>query len=309
MRRIVLLLAVAVALPAADRDFNGRWDITVGDANRGQRAWWLEIRGAGTTSLQGYFTGFRGGDTNKIENINIENGELRFSSDLGGAHHEFNARVVVTAKGPKLEGERKSGNEVLRWTGVPAPDIDQHDDGSWKSSKAIELFDGKSLSGWHGRLPDRSLGWSVEDGVLKCTGSANDLVTEQKFWNFDLHVEYRISADSNSGIALRGRYEVQILDDHGKKPDLHSNGSLYSRVAPAVNASKPAGEWQSYDIRLVGLDVTVVLNGRKVIDKAHIDGLTAMGFDANESMPGPIALQGDHGPVEFRRISITPLVR
>jgi Domain of Unknown Function (DUF1080) len=118
-----------------------------------------------------------------------------------------------------------------------------------------------------------------------------------------------IGVHTNSGVGLRGRYEIQVLDDYGREPGTHTNGALYARVAPAVNASKPAGEWQTYDIRLVGRDVTVVLNGKTLIDKREIDGLTAIAGDANEAEPGPIYLQGDHGPVEFRNIVVTPLVK
>ncbi len=114
---------------------------------------------------------------------------------------------------------------------------------------------------------------------------------------------------SNSGIGLRGRYEIQVLDDYGQPPNSHSNGSLYSRIAPSVNASKRPGEWQVYDITLIGRDVTVVLNGKKLIDRQVIEGLTAMGHDPNEGEPGPISLQGDHGPIAFRNILLTPLVK
>jgi hypothetical protein len=114
---------------------------------------------------------------------------------------------------------------------------------------------------------------------------------------------------TNSGIGLRGRYEIQILEDYGREPNTHSAGALYSRIAPKVNASKPAGEWQTYDIRLIGRTLTVVFNGIKVLDKVEVEGLTAMAHDADEDQPGPISIQGDHGPVEIRKITVTPLVR
>ena len=106
-----------------------------------------------------------------------------------------------------------------------------------------------------------------------------------------------------------GMTEVQILEDHGKPPNSHSNGALYSRIAPSVNASKPPDEWQSYDIRRVGRQVTVVLNDQKIIDKQEIEGLTAIAGNADEGKPGPLILQGDHGPVEFRKITVIPLVK
>ncbi|MBS1833399.1 MAG: DUF1080 domain-containing protein, partial [Acidobacteria bacterium] len=136
----------------------------------------------------------------------------------------------------------------------------------------------------------------------------NNLVSDEKFWNFELHAEIQLGKDSNAGLGLRGRYEVQVLEDFGKPADTHGNGALYSRILPASNASKAPGEWQTYDIRLVGRTVTVILNGVKVIDRKEIVGLTAMAHDADEALPGPISVQGDHGAVEFRKLTVTPLV-
>ena len=183
-----------------------------------------------------------------------------------------------------------------------APVINEKDDGSWVAGKPVNLFNGKDLSGW---LPAE--GWTVKDGLLTNAPKVRNLVSAKTFWNFLLHVEYRVGAHSNSGIGLRGRYEIQILEDHGREPGTHSNGSLYSRIAPRVNASKPAGEWQTYDIRLVGRDLTVDLNGQRIIEHGVVEGLTAIANNADEAEPGPIILQGDHGPVEFRKIVLTPL--
>jgi hypothetical protein len=99
------------------------------------------------------------------------------------------------------------------------------------------------------------------------------------------------------------------MDDHGRPVNGHISGGVYGRILPTVNASKPAGEWQTYDVRFVGREVTVVHNGIKVIDRKVIEGLTAIATDPNEGEPGPITLQGDHGPVEFRSIVLTPLVK
>jgi hypothetical protein len=122
-------------------------------------------------------------------------------------------------------------------------------------------------------------------------------------------VDFRIIHNSNSGIGLRGRYEIQIQDDYGKPLNSHMSGALYSRVTPSVNACKPAGEWQSYDIRLVGRQVTVVFNGIKVIDKGEVEGLTAIAENADEGEPGPFILQGDHSYVEVKNFVVTPLTR
>ncbi|MEK7407208.1 MAG: DUF1080 domain-containing protein [Acidobacteriota bacterium] len=311
--RIALLLALLSASPAfsADDQFNGRWDIQ--PATRG-RAWWLEITGAGTPALRGKFVGAPGGQMDDIPELSIQNGELRFVFEREWRFGEKRQRMrgVWTARlvDGKLKGQFNAGGRPpVEWTGVRAPVITEKDDGSWREGKPVELFNGKDLSGWVSLTPGRETGWLVKDGLLTNQAPAPNLASEQKFWNFKLHVEYRVEARSNSGMGLRGRYEVQILEDHGRPVTSHSNGGLYSRILPAVNASKPAGEWQTFDIRLVGRMVTVALNGTKIIDNREIEGLTAVATDPSEAEPGPITLQGDHGVVEFRKITLTPLLR
>ncbi|HEX2663169.1 MAG TPA: DUF1080 domain-containing protein [Candidatus Acidoferrum sp.] len=326
---VSLLAALLLSLPTArafateqapaasgDEQFNGRWDIKT--AGERARAWWLEIENAGTAEPKGKFISAFGGDLNVIEEISIHDGILRFgwtrqqrsSADAAPTTR----KLVYTAKlvNGKLQGtfEVEGSNQPpLEWTGVRAPEIKEADDGSWREGKSIELFNGKDMSGWRSWDGGEPVGWSVKDAALASTGKGQDLVSEQKFWNFKLHVEFRLAEHSNSGVALRNRYEVQMLEDYGRPPNTHSAGALYSRIAPSENASKPAGEWQTYDIRLVGRQVTVVFNGKKVIDKGTIEGLTAMAHNADEGEPGGIALQGDHGPVDFRKITITPLVK
>jgi hypothetical protein len=151
--------------------------------------------------------------------------------------------------------------------------------------------------------------WSYKDGVLRNAPPTTDLISEEKFWNFKLHVDFRIVEHSNSGIGLRGRYEIQILEDYGKPVNSHGAGALYSRIAPSVNASKPAGEWQSYDIRLVGRTLTVVHNGIKVLDKVEVEGLTAIANNSDEAEPGPFIIQGDHSYVEIKSFLVTPLLK
>lgn len=312
---LVFLLLTCSAALAADTDFNGRWDITIPGA---ARAGWLEVQGAGTPSLKIRYVSAYGGDLNIADEVAVKGGELVFGfryqqrraegQEPVAVHSIYRARI----EGPRLAGTSEtegSGQALARWTGVRAPEIKDKDDGSWRESTPVFLFNGKDLSGWEALEKDRKFGWTVEGGVLKAPGGGANLVSTQKFWNFKLHIEYRMFAGSNSGIGLRGRYEIQVQDDYGKPVGSHSNGALYSRIAPAVNAALPAGEWQVYDITLIGRDLTVVLNGQKLMDKAYVEGLTAMGHDPNEGEPGPISLQGDHGPVEFRNIVLMPLVK
>lgn len=294
---------------AADKDFNGRWDIRVeNSANR--RAWWLEVNGAGTASPTGKFISALGGDLNVIENLAVKDGVLTFSFNRTGANP---AKLVYTAKLEKgqLVGEHfiEGKAERTRFVGKRAPVLKDKDDNSWKRGKVVELFNGKDLSNWLAMVPGKELGWKVEGGIMKNVAGANNLVSAEKFWNFELHCEFKIGAHSNGGLGLRGRYEIQIIDDYGKPAGSHGTGALYSRIVPTVNASKAPGEWQTYDIRLVGRVVTVTVNGQKVIDKGIVEGLTAMAHDWDESAPGPISVQGDHGPVEIRKLTVTELVK
>ena len=309
------ILALVPAL-AGDSDFNGRWDLTLTGDARG-RAWWLEVSGAGTPNIKGKFVGAPGGQMDVIPEIRISNGELIwvFERNYGyGSKEEREKprRGIYKARltGGKLAGTFGfQGNPILQFTGVRAPEIRDKDDASWKHGKMIQLFNGRDLNGWRVAMDGAKLAWSVQTGLLTNSEGAADIVSEEKFWNFELHAEYRVGPKSNSGIGLRDRYEVQIWEDYGRPVDGHSMGALYSRIVPSQNASLPAGQWQTMDIRLVGRTVTVTLNGKKIIARKEIEGLTAMAHDGNEAMPGPISLQGDHGLVEFRALNVTPLTR
>lgn len=310
-----LIGVTASVLLAGDARFNGRWDLT---GQSGNRAWWFEIKGAETSHPEGSFASIYGGDLNQIQEISVQPGKLTFGFTFSQRpkrgeepvirHIIFKARPV----GDKLEGTYEvegQPDSLLKWVGVRAPVIADRDDGSWKEGRPVKLLDGKDLNWWRAVGGGGIRGWSISDGVLATTGKGNNIISDAKFWNFKLHVECKVASHSNSGIGLRGRYEVQVLEDYGEPPNTHGNASLYSRIAPSENASRPANQWQTYDIRLVGREVTVVLNGKTVIDKREIEGLTAIAVDSNEAQPGPLYLQGDHGPVEFRNIVLTPLVR
>jgi hypothetical protein len=301
---------------AADKDFNGRWNLLVPNEARG-RAWWLEVNGAGSKTLSGRFVGAPAGQMDKIPEIRIEKGELQwffekpYRIDPSEPQPKvrratYSARLV----GGKLVGKLIVEGKVLNtFTGAPAPVIRDKEDGRWKLGTPEDLFNGRDLSNWEVTFPGRQLEWSVKDGIVQNASKASDIRTKEKYWNFELHAEYKFEKGSNSGIGLRGRYEIQIQDTFGQAADGHAQGAVYSRIFPAVEASNPPGEWQTLDIRLVGRIVTVKLNGKLLIDKKEIEGPTAMVFDPNEADPGPIAVQGDHGIVQFRKLTLTPLLR
>ena len=312
----VLLFLIVASAFAADGDFNGRWDISYpGGADR---ASWLEVRGAGTAAPEVRFVSAYAGDLNKADEVAVKGGELvfgfRYKRRLQRGAEPVDAHTVCRAKlsGAQLRGTTTvegSSTPPVEWVGVRAPEIKEKDDGTWREGKPVRLFNGKDLSGWAPLEKDRKFGWTVSNGVLRAPGGGANLVTTQKFWNFKLHIEFNVSKDSNSGIGLRGRYEVQVMDDYGQPANSHGSGALYSRILPTANASKPPGQWQTYDVTLIGRDVTIVVNGVKVIDKQVVEGLTAMAHDPNEGEPGPISLQGDHGPIQYRNIVLTPLVK
>jgi Domain of Unknown Function (DUF1080) len=310
MRSLCLVLAGLAAWPvfaAGDGRFNGRWDIT-GYPEPRSAAWWVEIAGADTDSPTGKFVTAFNGDMNVIQEISVKPGELQFGFTRPNGHMVYKARLKDTElEGTfEIEGQKQP---ATRWVAVRAPVIPDKDDGTWREGKPVTLFNGKDLTGWTATGPGAITGWSAHDGTLATTGKGINIITAAKFWNFKLHAEVKVAEHSNSGIGLRARYEVQVLDDFGRPPNTHGNGALYARILPSENASKPAGEWQTYDIRLVGRQVTVVLNGKTIIDKGEVEGLTAIAIDSHEAEPGPIFLQGDHGAVEFRNLMVTPLVK
>ena len=195
----------------------------------------------------------------------------------------------------------------------PAPELKKV-----KFGQPITLFSGKDLSGWKLINPEQPNGWSVKDGVLinrpvqeegKPHKRYGNLRTEREFEDFNLTLETRLPEGGNSGIYLRGIYEVQVADTFGRPLDPHNMGGIYSRICPTVAAEKPAGQWQTFDITLVDRHVTVILNGKKIIDNQPLRGCTGGALWSDEFRPGPLYLQGDHTGVDYRDIVLRPVVR
>lgn len=196
-------------------------------------------------------------------------------------------------------------------------DLEYHVSGPESRDGFKPLFNGTNLDGWQLRNPDGPKTWSAENGMLvnKLPKGRDgnrphgvDLVTDRKFWNFTVRYDYMIPEGSNSGFYLRGRHEIQILDDaKSGKPSPGGNGSIYQHTAASRNVSRPAGEWQTVEATMIGDRVTVYLNGVKVIDNAVVERATGSELDINVNEPGSLFLQGDHGPVAFRNLRIKEL--
>jgi hypothetical protein len=287
----------------AEAGILGRWDLTVKGPD-GDFPSWLEVRRSGYTTLVGSFVG-QFGSARPIGKVEISDGRLRFS-----VPPQWERRKDDLAFEGKLDGEELKGETTdekgrsLTWTGRRAPALKRTRAPSW--DKPVELFNGRDLGGWKPQFASAKNGWTVRDGLLVNAAPGNNLLTEQKFDDFQLQAEFRYPKGSNSGIYLRGRYEVQIEDNFGLEPDSHYIGGVYGFLTPSVNPAKKAGEWQKLDITLVGRVVTVALNDERIIDRQTIPGITGGALESEEGAPGPILLQGDHGPIEFRKVTVTP---
>ena len=172
----------------------------------------------------------------------------------------------------------------------------------------ISLFNGKDLKGWHLRNAQGPNGWKVVDQVSVNAPPSTDLQTDAEYYDFELHVEFKVTADSgNSGVYMRDKYEVQIFNSFGKAAEDTGCGALYKKIAPSVNASKRDGEWQTYDITFIGRRLTVIHNGQKVLDNVDVGPTGTGAASSRADGPGPLRLQGDHDAVAFRNIRIRPL--
>jgi hypothetical protein len=169
------------------------------------------------------------------------------------------------------------------------------------------LFNGKDLTGWKMNNPSPEAAWKVEDGALVSPGHGSEIINDSKFEDFKLHIEFNSPPNANSGVYLRGRYEVQIETDSVQEPSSHHTGGVYGFLAPSPEMPRKPGEWQSFDITLVGRMITVVQNGQTIINNQEIPGITGGALDSHEGLPGPIYLQGsENGHVAYRNIVITP---
>jgi len=297
---------VAFALPTGEEDrYLGRWDITATGSPSGlPRNCWLELRREDGV-LKGRFNQ-GGGAVFDLPQVAIEHGELRFQYPRWRSGTPQVWQGVL--KGESLSGSAQVDGVTLSWRGERGP-VWPTTPPARKPGKPIDLFNGQDVSNWLCQDPRRPMGWFVKDGILMNEGKeANNIYTQQKFNDFQLEVEFNVDPESNSGVYLRGRYEIQILDGYHRPLDVHSQGALYGFIVPAVKADKPAGEWQRFDITLIANRVTVLMNGTKVIDNGEVPGITGGALDADEKAPGPLLLQGDHGRVQFRKVRITPLM-
>ena len=291
-------------IPINVKPFLGRWDLTLYAPDQ-QYSSWLELTDNGG-QLQGRMVG-RWGSAHPILNVKIQNSVLTFASpkeeedtpkDMPFQAKLIGGRLMGTMSGPD--------GTTWKWTGVQAPSLDRTKVAKW--GKPIQLFNGKDTTGWHFDSPSAANVWSVKDGVLVSTAHGSNIITNRKFRDFKLHVEFNCKPGCNTGVYLRGRYEVQIADNAGQDPPDLQTGSVYGFITASPLIPLRPGTWHSYDITLIGRTVTVVEDGQTIIDKKEIPGITGSALDSHEGLPGPIYLQGAeaHGGFSYRNLVITP---
>lgn len=300
----ILLLCVADTkaknFQKADTTVEGRWDITINEDGRESPSW-LEVRRSGSNKLIGEYVG-SSGSARPISRINFSNGKMSFTIPPQWEPGDNDLAFEATLNNANLSGTVKAANgKSYSWSAVRAPSLRRTNPPVW--GKPIRLFNGTNLKGWHAMGENQ---WKAEGGLLRNPRSGSNLVTDETFTDFKLHVEFRYPKGSNSGVYLRGRYEVQIEDNRGSEPSKNKFGGVYGFIAPTEMVAKEAGQWQSYDITLVGRMITVVANGKMIICNQEIPGITGGALNSKEGEPGPIYFQGDHGPIDFRNIIITP---
>lgn len=329
---IVILSTAFMAVAQSPDRFMGRWALTIPGGSAG----WLGIEDKG-----GYLDGsilWGGGSVKPTDSVYIDGEAINVTrlhkvdrKDADGnvvLTHTFTETITATVSGDKMELTRilprhdGKGIRQERFTGkrIPAmpakPDLSKAQRG-----KAIKLLNGGNLDGW--KLTDRSKndtrknGWSVTNGVLinnpvQPKGQHlkyGNLRTVAEFEDFNITLEVNVDKGNNSGVYLRGIYEVQVSDTYGQDLAPHVMGSVYGRITPTVSAEKPAGEWQTLDITLLDRHVTVILNHKTIIDNQPLLGCTGGALWSDEFRPGPIYLQGDHTAIKYRNIVLTPLIK
>lgn len=323
-------LVTSSLFAAASNAFIGRWALTI----PGGAAGWLEVK-----QERGWLDGsilWGGGSVLPVASVTVADNVLTVTRVRDVQRKDAAGKVVRTQQltetiTGRVEGDTLkltrvaarpdgSGFDRAEFTGQRTPPLPARPNlAQVKFGAPVELFNGRDLTGWKLKETGVTNSWSIDQGVLanrppkhvegQPRQRSGNLRTEREFEDFNLKLEVNVPEGSNSGVYLRGIYEIQVQDSYGKALDSHNMGALYSRITPSVAAEKPAGAWQSLDMTLVDRHVTVVLNGKTIIDNQPVAGCTGGAMWSDQFRPGPIYLQGDHGAVSYRNLVLRPVVK
>lgn len=290
---------IAASRPASA--YLGRWDLTVKTPTR-ERPSWIEITDD-HGRIEGLMVGLWGHATPTA--IRFERGDIELTVP-GDEGFPDGTQLRGRLAGAGLVGVATApSGAAWPWTGRRAPALERGGVPEW--GRPIRLFDGKDLAGWTFTDPTQASAWGVAGGTLVKLGRGSEIVTTSRYRDFKLHIEFNCGPMANSGVYLRGRYEVQIETNAAQEPPNRRMGSVYGYIAPQPPIPRVPNVWRSYDITFIGRTVTVVADGRTIIDRREIPGVTGGALDTDEAAPGPIYLQGtEDGRVAFRNIVITP---
>ena len=300
---LLLTLASALlplALNAQSNPFVGRWGFDVPTPD-GVGADWLGVSENGG-KLEVWFQP-TGGHVFQIQNYKLDGFHLTLTISVP----ESSRPPMIwelDAKDGQLVGTEKRGSQTIQLMGKPEPPLNRSEPASWGAPQP--LFDGKDLNGWEPIGNVSRNHWTVQNGDLVNVERGANLKSTQKFDDFKLHFEVNCPGNANSGFYLRGRYELQLeYEAVGENPPNRAMGSIYGRIAPSPDLPRKPGQWETFDVTLIGRTVTVVRDGVMTIDHKEIEGITGGALDADEGDPGPFYIQGDHtGGLRFRHITV-----
>jgi hypothetical protein len=308
MRHFWFVLMFAAALvPALSQKHDpgkivGRWDLTITPSNNTYPSWMEFVDEGGSPAVR--IVG-RTGSARPVEEVKAEGSRLSFSTTESFGGKPVKVTWEMSAQGDKLTGKQHRADGVdYELAGVRAPALKREAPAAW--TKSEPLFNGKDLTGWEADNPSANH-WKAIDGELVNEKKGANIRSTRKFDDLKLHIEYNCPQGGNSGVYLRGRYEIQVEYEPADKNDkYHGMGSIYGFIAPSAEVPPRVGQWESYDVTLVGRTVTVVRDGVTIIDNLEIPGITGGAIDSHESEPGPFYIQGDHtGGMKYRNITIS----
>lgn len=320
--QILLTLLLSLPLGASSREFKpftGSWAFRLPDGNPA----WLGVKPDGTTHLL-----WSVGSARPAKKVSIQGGELSFIRQI--SWRPFGEGDTCRITKPMVGRINGSGQlvltvhqtcqdneETLILKGKPMPPLPPAPDlAGVQFTPPIDLLR-NGMAGWRLTNPKKKNGWRYEGGKLinetpktdfGAYGSYGNLRTQQEFMDFELTLDYNVAPGGNSGIYLRGAYEVQVVDRNSRMQGIQGPGAVFGRIKPTENAALPGGQWNRYRLLLVDRHITVELNDKRVIDNAPLEGCTGGGISADDTIPGPIFLQGDHTSVQYRQMVLRPVV-